>query len=133
MSTLSVNSFIQNALVDYLSHRHYEKHLKTLRNTLKRLKNQYYTYLSEHLSEDYQIHYYPSGYFLWITFPEQINGNLIYVQLLEKNISIAPGSLFYQTDNIPHHIRINCSFEINERIQNALDALIQCIYPEAFE
>ncbi|MCL0301542.1 aminotransferase class I/II-fold pyridoxal phosphate-dependent enzyme, partial [Escherichia coli] len=50
MSTLSVNSFIQNALVDYLSHRHYEKHLKTLRNTLKRLKNQYYTYLSEHLS-----------------------------------------------------------------------------------
>jgi hypothetical protein len=34
---------------------------------------------------------------------------------------------------IPHHIRINCSFEINERIQNALDALIQCIYPEAFE
>ena len=133
MSTLSVNSFIQNALVDYLSHRHYEKHLKTLRNTLKRLKNQYYTYLSEHLSEDYQIHYYPSGYFLWITLPEQINGNLIYEQLLEKNISIAPGSLFYQTDNVPHHIRINCSFEINERIQNALDALIQCIYPEAFE
>lgn len=133
MSTLSVNSFIQNALVDYLSHRHYEKHLKALRNTLKRLKNQYYTYLSEHLSEDYQIHYYPSGYFLWITLPEQINGNLIYEQLLEKNISIAPGSLFYQTDNVPHHIRINCSFEINERIQNALDALIQCIYPEAFE
>lgn len=35
MSTLSVNSFIQNALVEYLSHRHYEKHLKTLRSTLQ--------------------------------------------------------------------------------------------------
>jgi DNA-binding transcriptional MocR family regulator len=35
MSTISVNSFIQNALVDDLTHRHYKKHLKSLRNTLK--------------------------------------------------------------------------------------------------
>ena len=45
MSTLSVNSFIQNALVEYLSHRHYEKHLKTLRSTLQRYKKQYFNYL----------------------------------------------------------------------------------------
>jgi hypothetical protein len=34
---------------------------------------------------------------------------------------------------VPHHIRINCSFEINDSIQNALDTLIKCIYPNAFD
>lgn len=125
MSTLSVNSFIQNALVDYLSHRYYEKHLKTLRNTLKRLKNQYYQYLTERLPEEYKVHYYPSGYFLWITLPEQINSNLIYHEMLKHKIGVASGALFYRTDKTPHHIRINCSFELNEHTQAALDQLIQ--------
>ena len=130
MSTLSVNPLIQNTLVDYLSHRHYEKHLKTLRQTLKRLKTEYYNYFTEHLSEDYQIHAYPSGYFLWIGLPEQINGNWVYEQLLAQNIGIAPSALFNQTDHAPQHIRINCSFEINARIQSSLETLIECIYPK---
>ncbi len=59
MSTLSVNSFIQNALVEYLSHRHYEKHLKTLRSSLERNKKQFYAYLTEHLPPVCKIAYYP--------------------------------------------------------------------------
>ncbi|CAM4112773.1 aminotransferase-like domain-containing protein [Acinetobacter pragensis] len=127
MSTLSVNSFIQNALVDYLSHRHYEKHLKTLRKTLKRLKNLYYQYLLKELPDTCTIHYYPSGYFLWITLPEHIDSSLIYQHMLEQNVSIAPGALFYRTNKTPHHIRINCSFELNNDTQNALNQLIQYI------
>lgn len=127
MSTLSVNSFIQSALADYLSHRYYEKHLKTLRNTLKRLKNQYYQYLSKKLPETCKVHYYPSGYFLWITLPEQINSNVLYHALLQQNIGIASGALFYRSEQAPHHIRINCSFELNQNTQNALDLFISSI------
>jgi len=128
MSTLSVNSFIQNALADYLSHRHYEKHLKTLRNTLKRLKLQYYHYLIKHLPDHCKVHYYPSGYFLWISLAKHIDGNQIYHQMLKQNISIAPGGLFYRSEKIPHHIRINCSFELSESYQHALENLIECIH-----
>lgn len=127
MSTLSVNSFIQNALAEYLFHRHYEKHLKSLRATLKRLKNQYYQYLIKNLPKTCQVHYYPSGYFLWISLPEHVDANLLYHQLLEHKIGIAPGSLFYQMNAIPHHIRINCSFELNEHTQAAFEQLIQQI------
>ncbi len=127
MQTLSVNSFIQSALVDYLSHRHYEKHVKNLRNTLKRLKNQYYQFLSTHLPENCKIHYYPSGYFLWITLPEHVNGHMIYQILLEKNISVAFGALFYRNYEKQNHIRMNCSFEINEKIEQALHTLVDII------
>lgn len=124
MSTLSVNSFIQNALVEYLSHRHYEKHLKTLRSTLQRLKKQYFNYLNAHLPSECTVAYYPSGYFLWIELPEYLDSTLIYQRLLEKNISVAPNILFNAATQNKNHIRINCSFEINTRIQTALELLI---------
>ncbi|MEG0342556.1 MAG: PLP-dependent aminotransferase family protein [Acinetobacter sp.] len=125
MSTLSVNSFIQNALVEYLSHRHYEKHLKTLRSTLQRLKKQYFNYLNTHLPTQCTVEYYPSGYFLWIALPEYLDSTLIYQRLLEKNISVAPNILFNATTQNKNHIRINCSFEINTRIQTALEHLVE--------
>lgn len=124
MSTVSVNSFIQNALVDYVSHRHYEKHLKTLRKTLKKIKNQYFNYLKKNLPQNCSVHYYPSGYFLWVTLPENIESNHIYESMIQNNISIAPSLLFYRKNKKYNHIRINCSFEINDGIIKALDFLI---------
>lgn len=38
MSTLSASPLIQNALVDFLSLHHYEKHLRQLRGQLKKQK-----------------------------------------------------------------------------------------------
>lgn len=127
MSTLSVNSFIQNALVEYLSHRHYEKHLKTLRSTLQRYKKQYFNYLKTHLPEQCHVNYYPSGYFLWIELPEQVDSNEIYQHMLEHSVSVAPSSLFNISNQQNHFIRMNCSFEMNEKIQNALNQLIHII------
>lgn len=130
MSTLSVNSFIQNALVDYLSHRHYDKHLKALRQQLEDLKTRYHDYLIQGLPEAFQIHYYPSGYFLWMTLPNELCGDEIYQQLRQEQIIIAPGSLFYLKEGQQHHIRINCSFEFDMPMQQALDRLIEVCVDE---
>lgn len=127
MSTLSVNPFMQNALIEYLSHRHYEKHLKTLRLTLQRNKKQFYQYLTVHLPENCKIHAYPSGYFLWIELPPQVNSLQIYQQLIAQNIGIAPSILFNTQDHQQQHLRLNCSFELDERLKAALDQLIDCI------
>ncbi|MBF7683632.1 PLP-dependent aminotransferase family protein [Acinetobacter sp. B5B] len=127
MSTISVNPLIQNALVNYLSHRDYDKHLKNLRKTLKSLKNEYYAYLSHKLPSSCTIHYYPSGYFLWITLPKAVSSRYIYEQLIQNNIGIAPSFLFYHKNKEQHHIRLNCSFEINEEIIQAIAILTEKI------
>lgn len=36
-------------------------------------------------------------------------------------------ALFYRTDKKHNHIRVNCSFEMTEKIQQALHGLVQCI------
>ena len=92
---------------------------------MKRLKLRYYQYLSTHLPDSFKIKLYPSGSFLWISLPKYLNSHLIYQQLLEQNIGVAPGTLFYQIEKEYHHIRINCSFEIDENIEIALNQLIQ--------
>lgn len=128
MSTLSVNSFIQNALVEYLSHRHYEKHLKNLRSSLERNKKQFYAYLTAHLPAVCKISYYPSGYFLWIELPEYVDSVDIYQMLLALNISIAP-SILFNANFAPKNnfLRINCSFELNDQIESALLKVVDCI------
>ncbi len=127
MSTISVNSFIQNALVDYLSHRHYEKHLKELRTTLKHRKNQYYQYLNKHLPDNCIVNYYPSGYFLWVTLPEGMDSIRIYEKMIQNDVGIAPSLLFYSKNKKQNHIRINCSFEMSDIVTQALDLLIEQI------
>ena len=56
-----------------------------------------------------------------------MDSELIYQQLLQHNISVAPSNLFNITNQQNHFIRINCSFEMNEKIQNALDKLIEIV------
>lgn len=127
MSTLSVNPLLQNALVEYVSHRYYEKHLKVLRLQLAELKQQYFEYLQQHLPKSCHVYMHQSGYFLWIELPQHINNTQLYEQLLSQQISIAPSDLFNTNNNHSNAIRINCSFEMNQSIKNALQQLIQAL------
>lgn len=128
MSTLSANPFIQNALVEYLSQRHYDKHLKNIRTALQHNKSAIYDFLQQHLPNECSMQYHPSGYFLWLKLPHDINSRSIFEMMLKEQISVAPSDLFSanSTSN-HHHLRINCSFELNEIHQKALLQLIQCI------
>lgn len=129
ISTLSANSFIQNTLVEYLSHRYYEKHLKTIRKSLEKNKKDFYHFLKIHLPPTCQLTYYPSGYFLWIELPLNIDSRKIYQHLLLKNISIAPSYLFNaNSKNNNHFLRINCSFKLNDVYKNALLQVVECIH-----
>jgi DNA-binding transcriptional MocR family regulator len=128
MSTLSANPFIQNALVEYLSHRYYEKHLKNLRKALEHNKSTIFKFLKDHLPESCSIQYHASGYFLWLELPKHINSNELYMHMLSKHISIAPGDLFSaHSDKNNHHVRLNCSFGLSPSNEQALIQLIESI------
>lgn len=64
MSTISVNSLLQNTLVEFLSNFHYEKHLHNLRKNLKHNKLLFYRYLELNLPVGCKVEYHPGGYFL---------------------------------------------------------------------
>ncbi|EDR7889731.1 PLP-dependent aminotransferase family protein, partial [Salmonella enterica subsp. enterica] len=73
MSTLSTSSPMQLALVDYLSTRRYDAHLRRLRRQLAERKQQAWQTLLRHLPAEVKIHHNDSGYFLWLELPEQLD------------------------------------------------------------
>lgn len=133
MSTISANSLIQNALVEFLSTHHYEKHLRILRRSLEKNKRQFYVYLKENLPQDCEVYKFPSGYFLWIKLPEKTHSMDIYEALLKHQVSVAPSSLFNLSESHQHFLRINSSFEWSPQIQKALDLLIASIESHKYQ
>ncbi|CAM4380163.1 PLP-dependent aminotransferase family protein [Acinetobacter pragensis] len=127
MSTLSASPLIQNALVDYLSHHHYEKHLRHLRRQLEKLKKKYCQFLKQNLPAMCEFDYHPSGYFLWIRLPEQCDSFKIYEELLSFKIGIAPSLLFRPEHGTQNFLRLNCSYPWNDAIEHAMDQLCCCI------
>ncbi|CAB1221717.1 PLP-dependent aminotransferase family protein [Acinetobacter bouvetii] len=127
MSTISVNSILQNALVEFISHHHYEKHLRTLRKHLQQNKLQFFKYLEHKLPPTCTPYFYPSGYFIWMKLPENVDSMTVYQEMIEQNIGVSPSPLFNITAHKPHYLRLNSSFELSETLKQALDTLITCI------
>ncbi len=124
MSTISANALLQNALVQFISNHHYERHLRTLRRRLYKNKQQFYHYLCQNLPDECEVKNYDSGYFLWLKLPKKVSSMKIYQTLLKNNISVSPNELFNIQDVEHNHVRLNCSFEWSDRYKNALDCLI---------
>lgn len=127
MSTISANSLLQNALVEFISKHHYEKHLRQLRKNLEKQKKIFFKYLEQNLPKGCDIFYYHSGYFLWIKLPAHIDSMSIYETLIQQHISVAPSRLFCIFSEQRQGLRLNCSFTWNEQIKQALDLMINSI------
>ncbi|WP_347452685.1 PLP-dependent aminotransferase family protein [Acinetobacter thermotolerans] len=127
MSTLTVSPLLQNALVDFVAHHHYEKHLRSLRRALDQNKKRFYQELKARLPTDCKIHYYPTGYFLWVELPTDMDSQQLYTNLLAQDISIAPSLLFRPKHQAQNFIRLNCSFDWNDKLAAAVDQIVQQI------
>ena len=127
MSTLSASPLIQNALVDFLSHHHYEKHLRHLRKQLEKHKKKFHQFLKQHLPAGSEIYCYSSGYFLWLKLPDQCDSFAVHQQMLAEKIGVAPSLLFRPENIAQNFIRLNCSYEWNADIESAMLKLCACI------
>lgn len=127
MSTLSTSSPMQLALVDFLSTRRFDTHLRRLRRTLAERKQQALLALNAHFPSEVKIHHSESGYFLWIELPKTVDTRLLYQQALAHKISIAPGKMFSTGNSWDHCFRLNVSWSWGERERQAVVTLSRLI------
>lgn len=127
MSTVSASPLLQNSLVDFLSHHHYDKHVRLLRSQLEKHKKVFYQQLKQRLNSACKIHYYSSGYFLWVELPINLDGYAVYQALIQQQIGIAPSQLFRSEHVKQNFIRLNCSFAWTAAIEHAVTVLAQVI------
>ena len=123
MSTLSTSSPMQLALVDYLSTRRYDAHLRRLRRQLAERKQRAWQALLRYLPVEVKIHHNDSGYFLWLELPEPLDAGELSVQALAHHISIAPGKMFSTGENWSRFFRFNTAWQWGEREEQAVKQL----------
>lgn len=127
MSTLSTSSPMQLALVDYLSTKRYDAHLRRLRRTLAERKQQAWQSLVRHMPPEVKIHYNDSGYFLWLELPHTLDAGELSERALAQHISIAPGKMFSTSDTWKTFFRFNCSWTWEAREEQAVIQLAKLI------
>jgi DNA-binding transcriptional MocR family regulator len=122
MSTLSTSSPMQLALVDYLSTRRYDAHLRRLRRQLAERKQQAWQTLLRHLPAEVKIHHNDSGYFLWLELPEPLDAGVLSTHALAHHISIAPGKCS-PPPKLDTFFRFNTAWHWGEREEQAVNSL----------
>lgn len=127
MSTLATSAPIQLALVNYLSTKNYEAHLKQLRKKLVARKRAMHQFLSVQLDGIAQVHLHHGGYFLWVECQPHVDAMAIYHHALTLHITIAPGKLFSLTNEHDHCFRVNASFALNDSRKAQLMKLVEFI------
>ncbi|EIP3936594.1 PLP-dependent aminotransferase family protein [Escherichia coli] len=123
MSTLSTSSPMQLALVDYLSTRRYDAHLRRLRRQLAERKQRAWQALLRYLPAEVKIHHSDSGYFLWLELPEPLDAGELSLAALTHHISIAPGKMFSTGENWSRFFRFNTAWQWGEREEQAVKQL----------
>ncbi|NDJ57722.1 PLP-dependent aminotransferase family protein [Enterobacteriaceae bacterium 4M9] len=123
MSTLSTSSPMQMAVVDYLTTRSYDAHLRRLRRELMERKQQAIEALRRHFPPQVQIHSHDGGYFLWIELPPPLDASALSDAAIACGISIAPGKMFTTSQAWHNFFRLNVSWAWSEREEQAAQRL----------
>jgi len=122
-TTLSTPTPTQLALVDYLEHGGFDKHLRQLRQALATRLSQFTQAVARYFPEGTRATRPSGGYFLWVELPAGCDALALHRQALAQGISLAPGPIFSASRAFTHCIRLNYGHDWNERTEAALARL----------
>ncbi|MGB0404923.1 MAG: aminotransferase class I/II-fold pyridoxal phosphate-dependent enzyme, partial [Fusobacterium sp.] len=123
----------QKILELFIKEQYLEEHLTFLRQEFK----EKYLYMIKLLSEVPYItvlNIPEGGFFIWILLSQHIKGELFYEKCKESNLSILPGSVFYNDKLSTYKIRLTFVSanlkEIKEGIETIKNILLTCAPPK---
>ncbi|MGM0419337.1 MAG: PLP-dependent aminotransferase family protein [Thermodesulfobacteriota bacterium] len=100
----------QLAVAEFLMNGGYDHHLRSIRRTYSAKTAQMAEAAGEFFPEGTKVTRPDGGFILWVEFPPGTDSMNLYTKCWEKNISIAPGSIFSTTDRFRNCIRLNAAF-----------------------
>jgi DNA-binding transcriptional MocR family regulator len=124
-STISVAVPSQVAVLEFLRHGGFDKHLRQLRATLAQRQALALRAVARHFPAGTRATQPEGGYFLWIELPQQVDALALQRLALSHSISTAPGHLFSADRRFRHHVRVNYGHPSGAQLEGALKTLGQ--------
>ncbi len=127
ISSLGPSIPAQLAIVHYLEHGGYERHLRQLRKALSLQQAQMLESIQRHFGESSRATCPDGGYFLWLEMPEQVDALQVYHQAMDAGISVSPGPMFSASGGYRNCLRLNYGYPWSPKLEKGMRTLARIV------
>ena len=114
-------------VVELLRGGAYDRHLRKVRGDYARAVQRMIEAVDRHFPEGTRVTRPQGGFVIWIELEKNVDTFELSQQLLEQNISIAPGPIFSASRKYRNYMRLSCACEWSNRVERALATMARMI------
>jgi DNA-binding transcriptional MocR family regulator len=107
----------------FLASGAYERHLRKMRNSLKKQAANMMMAIARYFPEGTRVSAPRGGICLWVELDRNVDSLLLFEMARKENIAIVPGNLCSVTDRYRHCIRLNYGYPWSERLEEGIRTL----------
>jgi DNA-binding transcriptional MocR family regulator len=113
----------QYLVSEYLVSGAYARHLRRLRNSLKKQVVLSAFSIQKHFPPQTRLAVPAGGTLLWVQLPPKVDGLKIYREALDQNIAIIPGVVCSNSRQFNNFIQISCGSPFTKKIEKGIESL----------
>ncbi|MFH1138822.1 MAG: PLP-dependent aminotransferase family protein [Pseudomonadota bacterium] len=121
--SVSSSSLGQALAARYLSSGAFERHIRTLRDRIKKQTMQTALAIRKYFPGDVRLALPRGGALLWLELNEKVDGLEVYRRAFEEKISILPGGACSGSGNYNNCIRLGCGFPFTAETEKGIATL----------
>ncbi len=127
---LCTSAFLQKIAATYIEKGFFEKNIKRTVALYKEKRDAMLSALKQYMLEEIKWTKPEGGLFLFLTLPEWMDSEKLFVKAIEKNVAFVPGSPFYCDGSGKNTMRLNFSFMSVEKNIEGIKRLAEAIKEE---
>jgi DNA-binding transcriptional MocR family regulator len=122
-TTISTSTLDQHLVSRFLETGAYERHLRTLRNALRRQVFATALEIRSCFPGATRLAVPQGGSLLWVELPKGVDGLDVYQRAFDRGISIIPGVVCSSSKRFSRYIQVSCAAPFRRRIREAVRTL----------
>jgi DNA-binding transcriptional MocR family regulator len=122
-TTVSTSTLDQYLIAQYLAGGAYERHLRQLRNALKKQVVRTALAIHKHFPPETRLAIPNGGTLLWVQLPPQVDGLKVYQKALDHRIAIIPGGVCSNSGQFKNFIQVSCGTPYTTKVENGIATL----------
>jgi DNA-binding transcriptional MocR family regulator len=121
--SVTTSTLDQYLVSQYLAGGAYERHLRTLRNTLKKQIVRTAFAIQKYFPSETRLAIPSGGTLLWVQLPPKVDGLRVYQKALDHHIAIIPGVVCSNSRQFKNFIQISCGSPFTMKVEKGIATL----------
>ena len=121
--SVTTSTLDQYLIAQFLATGAYERHLRRLRNALKKQIVRTAFSIQKYFPPETRLAIPTGGTLLWVQLPPGVDGLKVYEKALDHNIAIIPGSVCSNSGQFGNFIQISCGSPFTANLDKGIETL----------